>query len=46
MTPTAYYAARIARAFGLHRKNKRLSDASVEMHLLRDAEMHLSLIHI
>jgi chromosome segregation ATPase len=41
MTPTAYFAARVAKAFGLHRKNKRLSDASIEMHLLRDAEMHL-----
>jgi chromosome segregation ATPase len=41
MTPTAYFFARVAKAFGLHRKNKRLADASVEMHLLRDAETHL-----
>jgi chromosome segregation ATPase len=41
MTPTHYFVARIARTFGLHRKNKRMSDAASEMHLLREAETYL-----
>lgn len=38
MTPAKFFAARVAQAFGIHRKNKRMSDAANEMHLLRDAE--------
>jgi len=38
MTPTKFFIARVAQAFGIHRKNKRMSDAANEMHLLRDAE--------
>ncbi|MEI7929279.1 MAG: hypothetical protein WCH40_12070 [Verrucomicrobiales bacterium] len=38
MTPTKFFVARVAQAFGLHRKTKRMSDAANEMHLLRDAE--------
>lgn len=38
MTPTKFFVARVAQAFGIHRKTKRMSDAANEMHLLRDAE--------
>lgn len=38
MTPAKFFVARAAQAFGIHRKNKRMSDAANEMHLLRDAE--------
>jgi len=38
MTPSRFFIARVAQAFGIHRKNKRMSDAANEMHLLRDAE--------
>jgi chromosome segregation ATPase len=38
MTPTKFFIARVAQAFGINRKNKRMSDAASEMHLLRDAE--------
>src|SRR6476620_10070216 len=38
MTPTRFFVARVAQAFGIHRKTKRMSDAANEMHLLRDAE--------
>ncbi|OYV04658.1 MAG: hypothetical protein CFE26_15710 [Verrucomicrobiales bacterium VVV1] len=38
MTPAKFFVARVAQAFGIHRKNKRMSDAANEMHLLRDAE--------
>ncbi len=38
MTPTKFFIARVAQAFGMHRKNRRMSDAANEMHLLRDAE--------
>ncbi|MBU6326676.1 MAG: hypothetical protein KGQ89_03525 [Verrucomicrobia bacterium] len=41
MTPTSYYIASIARSFGYQRRNKRLSDASTEMGLLREAEFQL-----
>jgi chromosome segregation ATPase len=38
MTPTKFFIARVAQAFGINRKSKRMSDAANEMHLLRDAE--------
>lgn len=38
MNSSRYLLARMALAFGLHRKNKRLSEAADEMHLLRMAE--------
>jgi predicted nucleic acid-binding Zn-ribbon protein len=41
MTPTRYFISRITRAFGLNRRNQRMSDAATEMHLLRDAEAFL-----
>lgn len=41
MTPTKFFVARVAQAFGIHRKTKRMSDAASEMHLLRDAETFL-----
>lgn len=41
MTPSKFFAARVAQAFGIHRKTKRMSDAANEMHLLRDAEIYL-----
>lgn len=41
MTPTRYFAARIAQSFGFGRKNIRMGDAANEMHLLREAETHL-----
>lgn len=43
MTPTKFFAARVAQAFGIHRKTKRMSDAASEMHLLRDAETFLGM---
>ena len=41
MTPTRYYFSRIARAFGIHRRNQRMGDAASETHLLREAEAYL-----
>jgi chromosome segregation ATPase len=41
MTHTTYYLALIAKSFGIERRNKRLSDASSEMGLLREAEYQL-----
>jgi len=41
MTPTQYFIARIALAFGIQRRNIRMADAATESHLLRDAELHL-----
>jgi len=41
MTPTKYFIARIALAFGIQRRNIRMADAATESHLLRDAELHL-----
>lgn len=38
MTPSKFLIARVAQAFGIHRKSRRMSDAANEMHLLRDAE--------
>lgn len=38
MTPTGYYIARLAQAFGMFRRAQRMSDAAGEMHLLREAE--------
>lgn len=38
MNSSRYLLARIALSFGIHRKNKRLSEAADEMHLLRMAE--------
>ncbi|MBK1830230.1 hypothetical protein JIN77_05815 [Verrucomicrobiaceae bacterium R5-34] len=38
MNSSRYILARIAAAFGIHRKNRRLSEAADEMHLLRQAE--------
>ncbi|BCU76172.1 hypothetical protein [Luteolibacter sp. LG18] len=43
MTPTKFFVARVAQAFGIHRKTKRMSDAASEMHLLRDAETFLGM---
>jgi chromosome segregation ATPase len=41
MTPSRYYVARLAQAFGYFRKNQRMADAASEMHLLREAEAQL-----
>lgn len=41
MTPTKYIVCRFAQAFGLLRKNIRMSDAASEMHLLKEAESYL-----
>ena len=41
MTPSRYFIARVAQAFGYLRKNQRMNDAATEMHLVRDAETHL-----
>ena len=41
MTPTRYYAARFAQAFGYFRRAQRMADAASEMHLLREAEAFL-----
>lgn len=41
MTSTRYFLYRIAQSFGYDRKNIRLSNASNEMHLLKDAEAYL-----
>lgn len=41
MTSTRYFLARIGQAFGIHRRQLRLSEAAAEMHLLKDAEAHL-----
>jgi len=41
MTSTRYFYARIAQAFGLHRRSLRMADAASEMHLLREAESYL-----
>ncbi|MFK7910333.1 MAG: hypothetical protein AB8F34_06995 [Akkermansiaceae bacterium] len=38
MNSSRYLLARVCLSFGLHRKNKRLSEAADEMHLLRMAE--------
>jgi DNA repair exonuclease SbcCD ATPase subunit len=41
MTPTRYFFANVAKAFGYMRGSQRTGDAAREMHLLRDAETHL-----
>ena len=41
MTPSRYYVARFAQAFGYFRRNIRMADAASEMHLLREAEAQL-----
>lgn len=41
MTPTNYFLARVALAFGIQRRNIRMADAATESHLLRDAELLL-----
>lgn len=43
MTTTRYILARLAQAFGYVRKNQRLTEASAEMHLLREAETYLGM---
>lgn len=44
MTPSRYYIARVAQAFGFFRKNQRMADAAGEMHLLREAETQLGFL--
>ena len=41
MTPTRFFLCRAGLAFGYSRKNLRMTDASAEMHLLKEAETHL-----
>ncbi len=41
MTPTRYFIARIALAFGISRKQRRKAEAATETHLLREAEQLL-----
>lgn len=41
MTTTRYLMARFAQAFGVMRRNQRMSDAASEVHLLREAEAYL-----
>jgi len=43
MTPTRYYVARFAQAFGFFRRNQRMSEAASETHLLREAEAQLGI---
>jgi archaellum component FlaC len=43
MTPTRYFFANVAQAFGYMRNSQRMGHAAREMHLLRDAETHLGL---
>lgn len=38
MTKTRYLIARLLQSFGIERKNKRLADAALEMHLMTDGE--------
>lgn len=41
MTQTRFFFARIAQAFGIQRRQRRMADAAAEMHLLREAEQVL-----
>lgn len=41
MTPTRYFLARVALAFGISRKQRRMAEAATESHLLREAEQIL-----
>lgn len=43
MTPARYLVARFAKAFGWNRRQRRMSDAAAESHLLREAEQVLGL---
>jgi chromosome segregation ATPase len=43
MTPSSYFTALVAKSFGLDRRNKRLTDASQEMSILREAEYYLGI---
>jgi len=43
MTPTRYFIARIAQAFGYYQKSQRMGDAANEAHLLREAETQLGI---
>ncbi len=44
MTPSRYFAARVAQAFGYIRRSQRMADAASEMHLLREAEAYLGAV--
>lgn len=44
MTSTRYLLSRIARAFGIYRRNQRMSEAAAETHLLREAEVQLGAV--
>ncbi len=41
MTPSRYIFARVAQAFGVNRRQRRMAEAASEMHLLREAEQVL-----
>ncbi len=41
MTQSRYFLARIAQAFGVQRRQRRMAEAASEMHLLREAEQVL-----
>jgi chromosome segregation ATPase len=41
MTTSRYFMARLVQAFGVVRRNQRMSDAASEVHLLREAEAYL-----
>jgi chromosome segregation ATPase len=43
MTPSRYYLARFAQAFGILRRAQRISEAASELHLLREAEAYLGM---
>lgn len=43
MTQSRFYLARIAQAFGVQRRQRRMAEAAAEMHLLREAEQVLGL---
>jgi len=44
MTSTRYLISRLARSFGIHRRNQRMSEAAAETHLLREAEVQLGAV--
>lgn len=44
MTSTRYFISRIARSFGILRRNQRMSEAAAETHLLREAEVQLGAV--
>lgn len=41
MTPARYHLHRLALAFGINRRNQRMSEAASETHLLKEAEAYL-----